>query len=310
VAVRKTHEKFIEEFNRESKGEYVVLSQYFNTKTKLLVCHLVCKHIYHVAPAKFLNSGRRCPKCKGGTKVDDYNYRKHIAEITAGEYEAIGEYVNNSTPILTAHKKCGYTWLVRPANIKSGKRCPKCAYEDLSKLKKWTTSRMKKEMERIVGDEYELVSEYEDSQTPVIIKHNICEKEFTVKPAKFMSGNRCSFCFSSSGEQSIRMLLDKHSLKYEAQYRIDECRNLLPLPFDFAVFSDSGEIDFLIEYQGRQHYEPVEVFGGQEQFERQQLHDKIKRDYCVENKIRLIVIPYYEKLDESLIDKLIPSQAV
>lgn len=32
--------------------------------------------------------------------------------------------------------------------------------------------------------------------------------------------------------------------------------------FDFAIFDDDGEIDFLIEYQGKQHYEPSNKFGG------------------------------------------------
>ena len=35
-----------------------------------------------------------------------------------------------------------------------------------------------------------------------------------------------------------------------------------PLRFDFAVFDDDGTLDFLIEYQGIQHYEPKSKFGG------------------------------------------------
>ena len=35
-----------------------------------------------------------------------------------------------------------------------------------------------------------------------------------------------------------------------------------PLRFDFAVFDDDSSLDFLIEYQGIQHYEPKSKFGG------------------------------------------------
>ena len=35
-----------------------------------------------------------------------------------------------------------------------------------------------------------------------------------------------------------------------------------PLRFDFAVLDDNGEVDFLIEYQGIQHYQPKSKFGG------------------------------------------------
>jgi hypothetical protein len=32
--------------------------------------------------------------------------------------------------------------------------------------------------------------------------------------------------------------------------------------FDFAIFDDDGNLDFLIEYQGKQHYQAVSKFGG------------------------------------------------
>jgi hypothetical protein len=35
-----------------------------------------------------------------------------------------------------------------------------------------------------------------------------------------------------------------------------------PLRFDFVVFDDDGMIDFIIEYQGKQHYEASSKFGG------------------------------------------------
>jgi hypothetical protein len=35
-----------------------------------------------------------------------------------------------------------------------------------------------------------------------------------------------------------------------------------PLRFDFVVFDDDGHIDFIIEYQGKQHYEASSKFGG------------------------------------------------
>jgi hypothetical protein len=45
-----------------------------------------------------------------------------------------------------------------------------------------------------------------------------------------------------------------------------------------------------IEYDGRQHFTPVDYFGGQEAFERQQAHDKIKSQWCETNKVALLRI--------------------
>lgn len=55
-----------------------------------------------------------------------------------------------------------------------------------------------------------------------------------------------------------------------------------------------------IEYNGRQHYESVECFGGVSEFKNIQKRDTIKRSYCDDNGIRLITIKY----DENISDKI------
>jgi hypothetical protein len=53
-------------------------------------------------------------------------------------------------------------------------------------------------------------------------------------------------------------------------------------------------LNAIIEYNGIQHYESVDYFGGQEAFERQQERDMALRQYCKEHKIKLIEMPYTE----------------
>ena len=72
-----------------------------------------------------------------------------------------------------------------------------------------------------------------------------------------------------------------------------------PLRFDFAVFDDDGNLDFLIEYQGRQHYEASGKFGGKKGLYQQQFNDAKKRRFCQLHDIKLIEIPY---TDEGIID--------
>ena len=48
----------------------------------------------------------------------------------------------------------------------------------------------------------------------------------------------------------------------------------------------------LIEFQGKQHYQPVQFFGGEERFKIQQIYDEYKRAYCQRNGYKLIEIPY------------------
>ena len=62
---------------------------------------------------------------------------------------------------------------------------------------------------------------------------------------------------SSRGEIKIHEILEDAGFNFKEEYIFPDLRssNGRPLRFDFAVFDDDGNIDFLIEYQGRQHYE-------------------------------------------------------
>jgi len=48
----------------------------------------------------------------------------------------------------------------------------------------------------------------------------------------------------------------------------------------------------LIEYQGKQHYEPIAFFGGEENFKKQRINDELKRTYAKEKGLYLVEIPY------------------
>ncbi len=63
------------------------------------------------------------------------------------------------------------------------------------------------------------------------------------------------------------------------------------LRFDFAVFDDEGNLEFLIEYQGRQHYEASSKFGGKKGLYRQQYNDNLKRRQCGLHGLILVEIP-------------------
>lgn len=106
---------------------------------------------------------------------------------------------------------------------------------------------------------------------------------------------------SSRGEIKIHEILEKAGLDFEEEYVFPDLmsENGRPLRFDFVVFDDDGEIDFIIEFQGKQHYEPSSKFGGKKGFYQQQYNDKKKRRFCGLKGYNLIEIPYY---DEALVN--------
>ncbi len=56
-----------------------------------------------------------------------------------------------------------------------------------------------------------------------------------------------------------------------------------------------------IEYQGKQHFEPVDFFGGQENYKRQILRDERKKELSIKNRVKLVYINYDEIITETLI---------
>lgn len=101
----------------------------------------------------------------------------------------------------------------------------------------------------------------------------------------------------SRGELKIADILRSHGLCFAEEYSFPDLvtKTGTPLRFDFAVFDDEDNIDFLIEYQGIQHYQPRGRFGGSTGFKKQKYNDNRKRVYCAHNRIRLIAIPYWDE---------------
>lgn len=74
-------------------------------------------------------------------------------------------------------------------------------------------------------------------------------------------------------------------------------------PQHFDVYVPSEGIAF--EYQGKQHFEPVDFFGGKESFENMKQLDIRKKKKCKKNKILLIEWFYDEEISELILhDKL------
>lgn len=102
---------------------------------------------------------------------------------------------------------------------------------------------------------------------------------------------------ASRGEIKIEEILEQNDMIFQEEYAFADLRseNGRLLRFDFAVFDEDGNIDFLIEYQGKQHYEPSNKFGGKKGLFQQQHNDNKKRRFCALHGLRLVEIPYTDE---------------
>lgn len=136
------------------------------------------------------------------------------------------------------------------------------------------------------------------SQKIVWWKCNKCGEEWKGSISNAVWGRGCPKCFKSYGERIIDRYLKEKEMFFEYEFSFDDLlsESGYPLRFDFAVFEDMNKtkIKTLIEFDGMQHYKWVKGFFTEEAFNKLQFHDKLKNEYCNNNNIKLLRIPYWE----------------
>ena len=113
----------------------------------------------------------------------------------------------------------------------------------------------------------------------------------------------CGCIGRSRGERKISDILKILKIKFIAQYRFNDCRDTLPLPFDFYL----PDYNCCIEYDGEQHFHPTGARFTTERVKDIQKKDAIKNQYCSDNNINLIRIPYYDynKINKEYLRRLL-----
>lgn len=205
-------------------------------------------------------------------------------------------------PVLWKCTKCNHTFMRAPASMFNANilSCPWCE----SRPYMYTEQMIKEQVTELWGAEYTVLQvndiQHNGTSRRIIVCHNKCGFKYSVNQWHFMHGQGCPHCKNNHGEWKVRNYLKKNNFYFQEQFLI-HTRSGKNLKFDFYL--EEGNNKYAIEYNGIQHYKPIEWFGGQKNFIAQQERDKEKTNYCLENGIILITIPYN---DESIInsDKL------
>lgn len=270
--------------------EYIFLEDYKGSSKKISVLHQECGSKYFIAP-QYFTRGSRCPKCshKNGTtkhRKTQEEFDLEIYDMCGEEYTFIEAYVNTYTPILVRHNNCGNEYRTAPRDFIKGRRCRKCFFESTLK----TQSQWESEVYDLVKDEYTFTEYYINDSTKITVRHNVCGKTYQVKPNNFLNGTRCIYCPSSRGERLVAEYLDYLDVPYIPQWEFDDLRYINRLSFDFYL----PDHNTLIEYQGAQHYTPIDFFGGVDALQEQKVRDNLKMEYASAHGYHLIEVPYTE----------------
>lgn len=308
----KTNEEFIDEVYDKYGNDYTILEDYIGSRAKIKIKHNKCGHVFVARPSDFLTV-KECPKCTkekyaGSRAKGTDNFKKEVLELVGEEYSVLEEYKKANIKIKMKHNLCGNIYHVQPNNFLNGSRCPKCSMERVHNKTRKPQSLFKKQVREIYGDEFSVVGKYINMDTKIEVIHNDCGRKQNITPRTLLYGCKCQYCQSqaiSFGEIQIQQFCEKHLLNYEREYRIDDCRNKYPLPFDFAIFDTNDNLECLIEYDGELHYQSIDCFGGDGGLKYRKRNDSIKTKYCIINKIPLIRIHYNQKFN---IEKILSNE--
>lgn len=201
-------------------------------------------------------------------------------------------YINSDTPVEIICSNHGSFWQ-SPYEHKSGSGCPKCAGKNK------TTFDFIKEARLIHNNKYDYsLVNYINAKTLIKI---ICPNHgvFKQTPNNHLNKHGCPICNESKGEKLISNILTKNNIIFEREKRFNDCKDKNTLPFDFYL----PNYNIVIEHNGKQHYSPVDFGSGSSSLELIKKHDKIKKDFCLNNGIDYLEIHY--SLSEEKVKKLI-----
>lgn len=288
-------------------GDELISSKYSNARTPLTILCSRCQDQYQMRYDDYRRS-KRCAHCSGKKRYTI----EHVREVISKDGNKLLSdiYTNNKTHLDIQCGKCDNVYNMNLSTYQNATiRCKKCVNQKLADDRKFSFEHVQSYIEER-GDTL-LSDDYVNSLTKITVKCSQCYHSYNITFQHYSRGVRCGRCISSKGESEVERCLLKKGVYFEAQKRIPECRHIRQLPFDFygeLKIDEKGPVryiaPFLIEYNGIQHYQPVDKFGGQKSFDKLQINDKIKEKYCKDNDIPFLVISYkdYKRVDTILDD--------
>lgn len=260
---------------------------------------------------KILKYGTASPYVTGkGVKIlenrkiaDEKRIWKQVINIfKKRDYILLSEkYISNNYPIYyicNKHKDYGIQY-IDWCHLQGGRGCKYCGVEKRADSQRFSYKYVKDIIEKeFIEDNCKLISNtytsYNDYNLEIRCE---CGDIFTTSLTCFIKGKRkCNNCTSSIGEQLVNQFLKENNVIFEREYEINPKEWNNPLYYDFYI----PHLKTALEYDGEQHYKPVDFNGegmeiATEKFETQLVRDQIKNNYSKRKNIKLIRIPYWER---------------
>ena len=287
----KTTEEFIKKAREVHGNKYDYSKvEYINSHTKV---HIICPEhgeFYQIPMVHMRGCG--CPTCadilnSDRCRMSKEDFIKKAKEIHGVKYDySKVEYKNATTKICIICPEHGKFWQIPAVHLYNESGCPICANISTADKQKMSKEDFIKKAREVHGDKYDYSKvDYKNATTKICI---ICHRhgKFWQTPNSHLRGSGCPKCNEYKLEKEVDKLLKTNNIDFKIEYKLDyskedkrQCQRL-----DFYIPSKK----IAIECQGKQHYTPVEIFGGESEFEKRKKYDQNKKELCQKNGITLL----------------------
>ena len=259
--------------------------------------------------AKYHMNGGGCPKCnigkglrnKGKFKYKNNEFIEMCEKVHSNKYDYLEtkyKGVKNKVKVICPTHGL---FLVRAENHINGVGCNKCAYDEKKRNKSQLICELNKI--HIFKYNYHITNNYISTKDKIEV---VCPEhgKFIQELGVHLKGSGCTLCKTKSrGEIYIKKILENNKIKFIREKSFEKIESMKRLRFDFWL----PELNTIIEYDGKHHFEPIEYFGGNKTFDKVKKNDKIKNLFCLDNNINLLRISYkdYKNIEKIINKKII-----
>lgn len=277
----KSHEDYLQELYEINKN-IEPIEQYMGNDIKIKHRCFIDGNIWLVSPHMTL-SGTGCPKCALRSKT--MSHKEYVCRLydISPHIIVLGKYINANTKILHKCLIDGNEWFARPHQMLGGSDCPICDQRNRTKTHEQYVQEV-----AVSNPNIEILGKYVNNKTEIECRCKIDGYIWTPRADSILFDTGCPMCNLSHGEKEISNYLTLHHIDFIPQYTFDDCRNTFCLPFDFYLPS----YNICIEYDGEQHFRPIDFWGGEDGFRKRKTNDGIKNNFCSLSNIKLLRIRY------------------
>ena len=256
---------------------------YINLNTKVeIICPIHGSFLQ--SPSDHIHSSHGCPVCGGTHRLSTSEFIRRAKQVHGNKYDYSKVcYKNMRTKVIIICPVHGKFQQLPKDHLNRGAGCPFC-----NRNFPLTTETFIERAKQVHGNKYDYSkARYINGRTPITI---ICpiHGEFCQRPDPHIYQKcGCPKCKESNGEKEIRVWLESHHIIYKTEYKFSGCKYKKLLPFDFYL----PDYNICIEFDGEHHFKANPYFKTST-LEETQKRNRIKDDYCIENNIELIRIPY------------------